>query len=123
MNKFINKLFFTNSTSPKNSKIATDRGLVKMIIVIVVALLILSYFGLNLRNIANAPTTQDNFGYVWGIVTDIWNNYLAKPATYVWNEIIIKYIWEPIMNNLKPKQMDLSEGRKLFEASQASAGQ
>ncbi len=78
----------------------TNRGLVKMIIVIVIALLILSYFGFNLRNIANSPTTQDNFSYVWGLIVHVWNDYLKTPAVFIWN-IFINYIWNPAINNLQ----------------------
>jgi hypothetical protein len=51
----------------------TSRGFVRTIIVIVIALLVISYFGLNLREIAGSQTTKDNFGYVWGQVVRIWN--------------------------------------------------
>ncbi len=123
MNKILNTKFNilnSNSTSPKKTKFSDDRGLVKMIIVIVVALLVLSYFGFNLRNIASSPTAQDNFSYVWGIVTNIWTNYLAKPAMYVW-EIIMKYILNPILHNVQPKDMDLSGARQFMDTAQASS--
>jgi hypothetical protein len=42
----------------------TNKGLVKTVIVIVIALLVISYYGLNLREIVNKPTTQDNFSYI-----------------------------------------------------------
>ena len=78
----------------------TNGGLIKTIVIIIVALLILSYFGFNLRNLANSPTTQDNFSYVWNAVSGVWNNYLKAPAIYVYN-IFIVYIWDPAINNLQ----------------------
>ena len=66
-----------------------NRGLVKMVILIVVALLVISYFGLNLRNIVNSPTFQDNWSYLKGIIIFVWNNYLSGIASFIWNSIIM----------------------------------
>jgi len=78
----------------------TNRGLIKMILLIVVALLVLSYFGFNLRQIATSDTSKDNFGYVKEVVLNIWNKYLKKPAYYLWYDIFLKLIWEPAIENL-----------------------
>ena len=72
-----------------------------MIILIVVALLVLSYFGLNLRGLINQPTTQDNFSYVATTTVSAWNKYLEKPATYIWNQIFLDLIWNPAIDKLK----------------------
>jgi hypothetical protein len=77
-----------------------NAGIIKMIVLIVIALLILSYFGYNIRSIVNAPNTQDNFSYVGGVVVDVWNNYLKTPATYIW-DIFVNLIWNPAIDNLK----------------------
>jgi hypothetical protein len=77
-----------------------NQGLIKTILIIVVALLILSYFGLNLRNIVNSPTGKDNFGYVKSLVVNTWNGYLKKPADYVWNKVFLPLIWQPAIENL-----------------------
>jgi len=91
----------------KNYRPTGERGLIKWIILIVVALLILSYFGFNLRNLVNAPTTQDNFGYVASTTVTVWNSYLAKPAGYLWNDIFINLIWDPALQNLE----NMKEGK------------
>lgn len=41
------------------------RGLIRLIIVIIVGILALSYFGINLRQIANSEASQSNFAFVW----------------------------------------------------------
>ncbi len=81
-------------------KIPTNRGLIRTIILIVIALLILSYFGLNLRSIANSETGQDNFGYVKEVILNVWNKYLKRPAQYLWYDIFLKLIWNPAIDNL-----------------------
>jgi len=77
-----------------------NQGLIKTILIIVIALLVLSYFGLNLRNIVNSPTGKDNFGYVKSLIVNTWNGYLKKPADYLYNKIFIPLIWEPAVENL-----------------------
>ena len=78
----------------KNSN--TSRGLIRTIVLIVIALLILSFLGFNLREIADSPTTKDNFSYVTTFVLKVWNDYLKAPVAYVWREVFINLIWEPI---------------------------
>jgi len=81
------------------SKTPTNRGFINMIILLIIVLLVLSYFGYNLRSIINSPNTQDNFSYVGGSIVDIWNNYLKVPATYAYN-LFIDLIWNPAITNL-----------------------
>ena len=78
-----------------------NTGLIRTIILVVIALLILSYFGFNLRELADSDATQDNFGYVKTFVLNVWNNYLKRPALYLWNDIFLDLIWEPAIENLR----------------------
>lgn len=59
------------------------KGLIKTIIVIVIALIVLGYFGFNVADIINSPTVQANLNSAWGFVSMVWNNYLAAPVIYV----------------------------------------
>jgi hypothetical protein len=77
-----------------------NRGFVKAVIIIVVILLIISYFGINLRDTVNSDTTQDNFAYVINGIVHIWNNYLKTPVMYVWKEIFIKLILTNLINGI-----------------------
>lgn len=65
--------------------IAGNRGFLKLVIIIVVALLILSYYGFDLRKTVESPTTQSNFDYLTTWLTHIWESYLKTPAMYLWN--------------------------------------
>jgi len=51
----------------------SQAGIVKLIILIVVTVIILSYFGINLQRIAESDTGRANFGYLWQIVLKIWD--------------------------------------------------
>ena len=68
-----------------------------MIILVIVAILILSYFGFNIKDIAESPTSQSNFSYVWNFISYVWNTYLVTPASYVWNVIIVGIFWEHLL--------------------------
>lgn len=46
--------------------------MVRFIILIVILILALSYFGISIRDIAQSPTGEDNFTFVWRYVQDGW---------------------------------------------------
>jgi hypothetical protein len=77
-----------------------NRGIVRTIIIIVIALLVLSYYGFNLRTTVESPTTQSNFSYVWNATVSVWNTYLKAPATEAYN-LFINLIWKPSLADIK----------------------
>ena len=83
-----------NNTLLKSSKIQTDRGLIKMIAIIVIALIVLGYFGFNIREIINSPTVHDNLTYTQSLMLYVWDNFLKTPVMFFWN-LFINLIWEP----------------------------
>lgn len=76
---------------------AKSAGFIKAIIVIVVALVALGFFGYNLKDIVNSPDVKGNFAYVWELLLKLWN-LLLTPLSWVWDNIVLKLIW----NNLQP---------------------
>lgn len=81
-----------------------NRGFLEAIVIIVIALLIISYFNINLRSLVQNPTTQQNASYVETSSVSIWNTYLEKPATYVWNTVIVGLLWNSALNAIKNSQ-------------------
>lgn len=75
-----------------------ERGFIKSILIVIVILLILSYYGFNLREVAESPTTQSNFSYVMEFLSYTWTHYLQGPAVWVWNEVIVKFMLEPLLH-------------------------
>ena len=67
------------------------KGLIKTILIIVIALIILGYFGFNIKDIINSSTVQSNLHVFWDFIFKIWNNYLATPVIYV-----AKILWKLI---------------------------
>jgi hypothetical protein len=76
------------------------KGLIKTIILIVIALIVLGYFGFNVGDIINSPTVQSNLNTAWGFVSNIWNNYLAAPVLYVWDKFVVGILWKLIQAQL-----------------------
>ncbi len=97
-------------------KSESSRGFIRTIIIIVIALLILSYFGFNIRAIVNSPAGQDNFTYTQEVILNVWNGYLKRPATYLWNDIFLDLIWNSAIDNLNK----IKDGQPDSIASSAS---
>ncbi|MFZ2038786.1 MAG: hypothetical protein WAV11_02520 [Minisyncoccia bacterium] len=71
-----------------------DGGFIKWIIIIIIAILILSYLGYDLKAMVESQQNKDNFSYVWGYVHAFWDKYCAAPFNWVWENIIVKIVWE-----------------------------
>ncbi|MDP3962421.1 MAG: hypothetical protein Q8Q03_00935 [bacterium] len=59
----------------------------KWIIIIVIALLVLSYYGYDVRKVVESPTTRNNFAYAGEMVSDVWKDYIKPSASFLWNKI------------------------------------
>jgi len=51
--------------------------MIRFIIVLVILILALSYFGVSIRHIVESPSGMDNLAYVWGLVMNGWNIVIA----------------------------------------------
>lgn len=51
--------------------------MLRVIVTVVILVLVLSFFGISLQHLVEAPATQSNFGYVGDLVTQGWNNIVA----------------------------------------------
>ena len=74
-----------------------DRGFIKYVIIIIIAILILSYFGFDIKKTAESDAAKSNFGYVWGSVQHFWDAYLATPAKFIWDRIFVGIVWNMII--------------------------
>ena len=76
------------------------KGLIKMIVVIVVALIVLGYFGFNIKDIIESGTVQTNLHYFWDFIVKVWNLYLAAPVIFIWNKFVVGVLWKFIQAGL-----------------------
>ncbi len=63
------------------------RGFITAIILIVTALIVLGFFGFNLKSIVNSPTVTANLSYVWGLLVHAWNIFIVTPAVWLWDKV------------------------------------
>ncbi len=79
----------------------TNGGLVGLIIMIVIGIFALSYFGISIRGITESDTGKENIGFVKETSIKIWDGYLKKPAEYLWYDIWLDLSWHPFVETLK----------------------
>ena len=77
-----------------------SKGLIKAIILIVIALIVLGYFGFNVTDIINGPTVQANLHSAWDFVVNVWQNYLSVPFTWFWDKFVVGVLWKIIQSGL-----------------------
>ena len=65
----------------------TKGGFVKAVIFVLVALIVLGYFGYNIADIINKPVVQGNLEWAWNLTKNVWNGFIEKPAIFVWNQV------------------------------------
>lgn len=76
-----------------------SHGFIKLIILIVIGLVILGYFGLNIKDILASPVVKENLAYAWELAKTLWHNWLQAPAQWVF-EHIIKFLWNLFLEGL-----------------------
>ena len=82
----------------------SKRGFIGIIVLIVIAILLLSYLGFDLKKIFNSPAVKNNFLYVWGIIKTIWNDYLSAPWKFIWNEAfkpLFELMWKAFLTGIE----------------------
>ncbi len=82
-NKLPDKIF-----SDKKFSRASKKGFVKEILLVVIAIIILSYLGINIKDILDSESVKNNFLYVWELLVSIWNNYIAGAFIKIFSFII-----------------------------------
>lgn len=47
--------------------------MVKLLILVIIAVLVLSFFGITIQSVVQSPAGQANFAYLWSLVLMGWN--------------------------------------------------
>lgn len=80
----------------------TQQGSIKWIVIIILALIVGSYFfDFSLKDAIEDEQTQENFDYVEEHSKRVYNNYLAKTVSYLWNDIFLDLLWDSFTENLE----------------------
>ncbi len=69
-----------------------NKGFFQVIIIVIIGIIILSAFGLNIREVLNEGLVWENLGYVWNFFVSIFNA--------VWGIVlnILKFIWDLLVS-------------------------
>ncbi|MBI3633054.1 MAG: hypothetical protein HY226_02065 [Candidatus Vogelbacteria bacterium] len=65
-----------------------NKGFIRVIILVLVAILILSYLKIDLRGLVSSDTTQGNLSYVWSFIQHVWYDYIKTPAIFILNSTL-----------------------------------
>ncbi len=69
-------------------KLVMNRGgVVRTVLFLVAVLIVLGYFGFNLRNIVNSPIVHDNLDFAKEVILNSWNNFIKPSLNWIWNLI------------------------------------
>lgn len=85
---------YFNFNKNKNRK----RGFIGAIFMVVIALVILGFF-VDFKPLTESKRLQDNYQYLKTLAVSVWENYLSTTAHYIWNKIILEYIYKDIFIN------------------------
>lgn len=75
-------------------------SLIGIAVLVVIAIIVISYFGIDVQSEVEAPQTQSNLSYVWNGVVHFWDRYLEGPILYFWNNIFIALLWNGFVHNM-----------------------
>jgi len=75
-------------------KTNTQQGFVREIVIIAMAVLFLNYIGFDVKEFLDSPEVKDAFQTTLDFLKTVWISYIKGPALYVWNVIIVGFIWE-----------------------------
>ena len=79
-------------------RLCYTKGMIKTIILALIVIIILSFFGYDLRAIVEDPLTQNNLHYVTDGIVSVWHKFLKKPVEYLWDKIFVGIIWDSLEN-------------------------
>lgn len=85
-------------TTTIDKKISKNGGLVGNLILVVAGLVLLSYFfDIDVIDFIKSPPVQNVWNYIKDGTYIIWDKFLDTPVLFIWNKIIIGFIWEYIL--------------------------
>lgn len=79
----------------------SNGGFIRLILIIIILLIVLGFFGVDIENIVESELVQKNLNYVFGFAITIWSDYLMDPITYFWQNIFIDLLWSSFVSNME----------------------
>ena len=63
-----------------------NKGFVHLVIIILVAIIAFSYFGIELQEVFGKPLLKKNLAYTWEVTKNVWTNYVYGPITGIFDK-------------------------------------
>lgn len=64
-----------------------SQGFIKILLIVIAILFVLTYFGVNFRQVVDSDTGQENISFLkeigtdaWSFCQSVWSDYLAEPV-------------------------------------------
>ncbi len=76
----------------------SNEGLIRFVVLLLIAIVVLGFFGISLKSVFQKQSVQENLSFVWQTTQYVWNTYLAVPAQYAWN-IFYNLLWRSFLEN------------------------
>lgn len=76
-------------------KTHNQKGFIQIIIILVIVLLVLSYYGFDLKKFIDNPNVQKTWGYIWTVITFVWEK-ISSLVVWILNKSNIS--WSDIQN-------------------------
>ena len=93
-------------------------GFIKLAIILVIVLIVLGYFGFNIREIIDSPMVSGNLSYAWNLAVTVWNKVLVVPATFIWDKIIVGMFWNNFVTIIDKAQTTAPAGQPTMPTFQ-----
>lgn len=61
-------------------------GFVQLVIILLIAILALSYFGIDLEQAFTKPLFKKNLIFTWNTAKSVWTNYIYNPITGIFTK-------------------------------------
>lgn len=78
-----------------------NKGLIGILVIIVLAIITLSYFNIDLQKVANEPSAEKNIEYVTEQTTTFWKAHLEKPFNEFWKTVVVGELWNTFKKSIE----------------------
>ncbi|MDP2593205.1 MAG: hypothetical protein Q8P52_00950 [bacterium] len=74
-----------------------QRGFIKTVIIVIVAIAALAYFGFDISDFLHSEKFRHAIAVTYNTLKLIWNDFIVRPALWVWYKIIVGFVWEDVI--------------------------
>lgn len=75
-------------------------GFLRMIVIVIVTILILVYWGEDIKKFLETDQAKQIAKKIIVIVRDIWVGYIKVPLALIWDKVVVDIIWNMILKPL-----------------------